>query len=68
MFIPIYTSLNDKEKSIAQVGVSLLSNIGLVVAYFFPKCHLLVKQPELNTDDHFRTFLEGVPPAPPEES
>lgn len=68
MFIPIYTSLNDKEKSIAQVGVSLLSNIGLVAAYFFPKCHLLVKHPELNTDDHFRTFLEGVPPTPPEES
>ncbi|XDV51232.1 hypothetical protein PO909_020153 [Leuciscus waleckii] len=51
MFIPIYTSLNDKEKSIAQVG-----------------CHLLIKHPELNTDDHFRTFLEGVPPTPPEES
>ncbi|XP_051769379.1 taste receptor type 1 member 3 isoform X1 [Ctenopharyngodon idella] len=68
MFIPIYTSLNDKDKSIAQVGVSLLSNIGLVAAYFFPKCHLLVKHPELNTDDHFRTFLEGVPPTPPEES
>ncbi|KAI2659002.1 Taste receptor type 1 member 3 [Labeo rohita] len=68
MFIPIYTSLNDKDKSIAQVGVSLLSNIGLVVTYFLPKCHLLVKHPELNTDDHFRTFLEGVPPTPPEES
>uniref|UniRef100_A0A8C1IW17 Taste receptor type 1 member 3 n=1 Tax=Cyprinus carpio TaxID=7962 RepID=A0A8C1IW17_CYPCA len=68
MFIPIYTSLNDKDKSIAQVGVSLLSNIGLVVAYFFPKCQLLVKHPELNTDDHFRTFIEGVPPTPPEES
>ncbi|XP_052465223.1 taste receptor type 1 member 3 [Carassius gibelio] len=68
MFIPIYTSLNDKEKSIAQVGVSLLSNLGLVAAYFFPKCQLLVKHPELNTDDHFRTFLEGVPPTPPEES
>lgn len=68
MFIPIYTSLDDKNKSLAQVGVSLLSNMGLVAAYFFPKCHLLVKQPELNTDDHFRTFLEGVPPTPPEES
>ncbi|XP_016429285.1 taste receptor type 1 member 3-like [Sinocyclocheilus rhinocerous] len=68
MFIPIYTSLNDKDKSIAQVGISLLSNIGLVAAYFFPKCQLLVKHPELNTDDHFRTFLEGVPPTPPEES
>ncbi|XP_067287906.1 taste receptor type 1 member 3 [Pseudorasbora parva] len=67
MFIPIYTSLDDKDKSIAQVGVSLLSNMGLVAAYFFPKCHLLVKQPELNTDDHFRTFLEGVPPPPPPE-
>ncbi|KAA0707507.1 Taste receptor type 1 member 3 [Triplophysa tibetana] len=62
MFIPTYTSLNDKYKSVAQAVVSLGSNFGLIATYFFPKCQLLVKQPELNTDDHFRTFLEGPPP------
>ncbi|XP_055040994.1 taste receptor type 1 member 3 [Misgurnus anguillicaudatus] len=65
MFIPTYTSLNDKYKSVAQAVVSLGSNVGLILTYFYPKCQLLVKQPELNTDDHFRTFLEGPPP--PEE-
>lgn len=68
MFIPTYTSLNDKYKSVAQAVVSLGSNFGLIATYFVPKCQLLVKQPELNTDDHFRTFLEGPPPPenPPE--
>ncbi|XP_051957904.1 taste receptor type 1 member 3 [Xyrauchen texanus] len=66
MFIPIYTSLDDKFKSIAQVAVSIASNMVLVANYFLPKCLLLIKRPELNTDDHFRIFLEGVPPTPPE--
>ncbi|CAB1314895.1 unnamed protein product [Coregonus sp. 'balchen'] len=67
VFIPIYTSLNDKDRSIIHVSVSLLSNMGLMVAYYLPKCHLLLKKPELNTAEHFRTFLEGAEATPQEE-
>ncbi|XP_029908005.1 taste receptor type 1 member 3 [Myripristis murdjan] len=66
IFIPIYTGLDDKPKCITHLSFSLASNMGLVAAYYFPKCHLLLKKPELNTPDHFRTFLEGVPPTPEE--
>lgn len=66
-FIPIYTSLTDMVRSIVHVSFSLASNLGLVAAYYFPKCHLLLKEPELNTLDHFCTFLEGAPPTPPQE-
>ncbi|XP_033481912.1 taste receptor type 1 member 3 [Epinephelus lanceolatus] len=60
-FIPIYIGLNEKNKSIAHVSFTLASNLGLVVAYYFPKCYLLLRRPELNTADHFCTFLEGIP-------
>ncbi|KAM8916512.1 LOW QUALITY PROTEIN: taste receptor type 1 member 3, partial [Spinachia spinachia] len=60
-FIPIYTGLDVKEKSIAHVLFSLASNLTLVAAYYFPKCHLLLRKPELNTAEQFGTFLEGAP-------
>ncbi|XP_063072738.1 taste receptor type 1 member 3-like [Engraulis encrasicolus] len=66
IFVPIYTGLDDREKSIAHVAVTLISHMGLVAAYFFPKCHLLLKTPELNTPEHFRAYLEGKT-APEEE-
>ncbi|KAG7280540.1 hypothetical protein CRUP_022070 [Coryphaenoides rupestris] len=67
IFIPIYTSLSDKFKSIVYMTFSLGSNIGLVAPYYFPKCHLLLKKPELNKPEYFRSFLEGAPPIPLEE-
>ncbi|XP_032370623.1 taste receptor type 1 member 3 [Etheostoma spectabile] len=60
-FIPIYIGLSNKERSIAHVSFTLASNLGLVAAYYFPKCYLLLRKPELNTAEHFCTFLEGVP-------
>ncbi|XP_076861650.1 taste receptor type 1 member 3 [Brachyhypopomus gauderio] len=67
IFIPIYAGLSDKNKSIGQVIVTFLSNVVLLGGYYLPKCYLVLKHPELNTDDYFRTYLEGAPPIPPEE-
>ncbi|XP_031422953.1 taste receptor type 1 member 3 [Clupea harengus] len=67
IFVPIYTGLDDKKKSIAHVAVTLISHMGLVAAFFFPKCHLLLKRPELNTAEHFRAYLEGIITPPQEE-
>ncbi|XP_030634149.1 LOW QUALITY PROTEIN: taste receptor type 1 member 3 [Chanos chanos] len=66
VFIPVYTGLDDEMKAISHMTVSLLSNMALMAAYFFPKCLLLIKHPEFNTDDHFCTFLDGAPPVPQE--
>ncbi|XP_070703451.1 taste receptor type 1 member 3 [Pempheris klunzingeri] len=66
-FIPIYIGLDQKLRSIAHVSFSLASNLGLVVAYYFPKCFLLLKKPELNTADYFSTFQEDIPPTAKEE-
>ncbi|KAM7422838.1 hypothetical protein PAMA_010734 [Pampus argenteus] len=66
-FIPIYIGLNEKTRSIVYISFTLASNLGLVAGYYFPKCYLLLRKPELNTPEHFCTFLEGVPPTPSEE-
>lgn len=66
-FIPIYIGLNPKKRSIVHVCFILMSNIGLVAAYYFPKCYLLLRKPDSNTPEHFCTFLEGVPPTPAQE-
>ncbi|KAM9443980.1 taste receptor type 1 member 3 [Clarias gariepinus] len=67
IFIPIYAGLNDHDKTIASVVFSLFSNTALTVSYYLPKCHLLVKEPDLNKNEYFASILEGVPPIPPEE-
>ncbi|XP_047439495.1 taste receptor type 1 member 3 [Mugil cephalus] len=67
IFIPIYIGLTDKNKSIVHVYFTLASNLGLLAAYYFPKCYFLLRRPELNTPKHFCTFLEGVPPTPVQE-
>ncbi|KAK5872651.1 hypothetical protein PBY51_013333 [Eleginops maclovinus] len=60
-FIPIYIGLSHKNRSIVHVSFNLASNFGLVAGYYFPKCYLLLRKPELNTAEHFCTFLEGAP-------
>uniref|UniRef100_A0A665UPG3 Taste receptor type 1 member 3 n=1 Tax=Echeneis naucrates TaxID=173247 RepID=A0A665UPG3_ECHNA len=66
-FIPIYVGLENKKKSIVHVCFTFASNFGLVAAYFFPKCYFLLRKPDLNTEKHFCTFLEGALPMPAEE-
>ncbi|XP_048879134.1 taste receptor type 1 member 3 [Brienomyrus brachyistius] len=66
VFIPIYTGLDDKSKSLAEMTAILFGNVGIGVAYFLPKCHLLLIKPDLNTEDYFRTYLEASP-IPPEK-
>lgn len=66
-FIPIYIGLEEKRKSILHVSFILASNLGLVAVYYIPKCYFLLKTPELNTADHFCTFLEGIQPTPAQE-
>ncbi|XP_003973391.2 taste receptor type 1 member 3 [Takifugu rubripes] len=66
-FIPIYIGLGEKLRSIVYVSFILASDLGLVAVYYIPKCYFLLKTPELNTADHFCTFLEGLQPTPAQE-
>lgn len=73
IFIPIYTGISasvstgSKDMSVIHVSFSLAGNLGLVVAYYLPKCYFLLRKPDLNTPEHFCTFLEGVPPTVAQE-
>lgn len=66
-FIPIYIGLDTRRKSTVHVSFTLAGIFGHMAAYYFPKCYLLMRKPELNTAEHFCTFLEGVPPIPAQE-
>ncbi|XP_058488206.1 taste receptor type 1 member 3-like [Solea solea] len=66
-FIPVYIGLSDKGKSIVHVSFDLGTNLGVVVAYYVPKCYLLLRKPDLNKPEQFCTFLEAVPPRPVEQ-
>ncbi|XP_064162179.1 taste receptor type 1 member 3 [Anguilla rostrata] len=61
VFIPIYAGWTNEQKSISHMTAILISNLGLLSSFFFPKCHLLLTNPELNTAEYFHTFLEGTP-------
>ncbi|XP_024126448.1 taste receptor type 1 member 3 [Oryzias melastigma] len=73
IFIPVYTgfttsqSTDSMKKSIAHVSFTLAGISGLVMAYYLPKCYLLLRKPNLNAPKQFCTFLEGVPPTRTEE-
>lgn len=62
-FIPIYMGMNERNRYTILISFNMVSNFGLVAAYYFPKCHLLLRKPELNTLEYFCTFLEGTMPA-----
>lgn len=66
-FIPVYIGLDEKHRSIVYISFILVSVLGLVAVYYIPKCYFLYKKPELNTADHFCTFLEGIQPMAAEE-
>ncbi|XP_019747950.1 taste receptor type 1 member 3 [Hippocampus comes] len=62
-FIPIYMGMNERNRYTILISFNMVSNFGLVAAYYFPKCYLLLRKPELNTLEFFCTFLEGAMPA-----
>ncbi|XP_028303215.1 taste receptor type 1 member 3 [Gouania willdenowi] len=66
-FIPVYIGTENKQKSIVHVYFTMAGIVGLMAAYYFPKCYFLLRRSENNKREHFCTFLEGVPPRPAEE-
>ncbi|XP_061074748.1 taste receptor type 1 member 3 [Conger conger] len=67
VFIPIYAGWTGKHKSIGHITSILISNMGLLSSFFFPKCHLLLTNPDLNNTEYFHNFLEGTPLTPQED-
>nr|XP_061814066.1 taste receptor type 1 member 3-like [Nerophis lumbriciformis] len=63
IFIPIYMGLTERNRYTILISFNMVSNFGLFAAYYFPKCYLLLRKPELNTSEYFCTFLEGAMPA-----
>uniref|UniRef100_A0A4W3HEU2 G-protein coupled receptors family 3 profile domain-containing protein n=1 Tax=Callorhinchus milii TaxID=7868 RepID=A0A4W3HEU2_CALMI len=54
-FIPTYTSFSGKLVPCIQMSTGMISIYGILVAYFIPKCYIILFKPEYNTQSNFQT-------------
>uniref|UniRef100_A0A4W3HH43 G-protein coupled receptors family 3 profile domain-containing protein n=1 Tax=Callorhinchus milii TaxID=7868 RepID=A0A4W3HH43_CALMI len=53
-FIPTYTSFSGKLVPCIQMSTGMISIYGILVAYFIPKCYIILFKPEYNTQSNFQ--------------
>uniref|UniRef100_A0A4W3HC86 G-protein coupled receptors family 3 profile domain-containing protein n=1 Tax=Callorhinchus milii TaxID=7868 RepID=A0A4W3HC86_CALMI len=56
-FIPTYTSFSGKLVPCIQMSTGMISIYGILVAYFIPKCYIILFKPEYNTQSNFQSKL-----------
>ncbi|XP_078496509.1 taste receptor type 1 member 3-like [Lissotriton helveticus] len=57
-FIPVHVTSNGKNVPFFQVGSGLISVFGVLVAYFTPRCYIIMCRPELNVHLYFQSFRQ----------
>ncbi|XP_069771672.1 taste receptor type 1 member 3-like [Narcine bancroftii] len=58
-FIPAYTTAGHKFISFTQLFAGLVSVYGIIVAYFLPKCYIILFKPEYNTESYCQGCVEN---------
>ncbi|XP_070535513.1 extracellular calcium-sensing receptor-like [Ptychodera flava] len=54
IYFPTYFGTNGRFKALCQVILLITSSYALFVCIFFPKCHVIIFTPHLNSVDHIR--------------
>ncbi|XP_069098387.1 taste receptor type 1 member 3-like [Pleurodeles waltl] len=55
-FIPVHVTSKGKNVPFFQVGSGLISVFGILVAYFMPRCYIIMCRPEFNMHLYFQSF------------
>uniref|UniRef100_A0A4W3HGS0 G-protein coupled receptors family 3 profile domain-containing protein n=1 Tax=Callorhinchus milii TaxID=7868 RepID=A0A4W3HGS0_CALMI len=59
-FIPTYTSFSGKLVPCIQMSTGMISIYGILVAYFIPKCYIILFKPEYNTQSNFQSSPDNL--------
>ncbi|XP_016285527.2 taste receptor type 1 member 3 isoform X1 [Monodelphis domestica] len=62
-FVPLFTNVHKVYQPAMQMTAILLSALGILAAFYLPKCYLLLWEPHLNTQEFFQSSLELGPRA-----
>ncbi|XP_061457597.1 taste receptor type 1 member 3 [Rhineura floridana] len=57
-FIPTYATVRQEYQPAVQMATMSLCTVGLLGAYYLPKCYILLFKPEWNTADYFQDYTK----------
>ncbi|XP_039583651.1 taste receptor type 1 member 3 [Passer montanus] len=60
-FVVMFATLRTVLRAVTQICTILATTLGILAAYFVPKCYILVFRPDLNTADYFQNLSEEQP-------
>ncbi|KFQ40507.1 Taste receptor type 1 member 3, partial [Mesitornis unicolor] len=60
-FIAIFATLKTVLRSVTQIGTILTTSVGILGAYYIPKCYIILLKPDLNTVDYFQNSVKEEP-------
>ncbi|NXX85946.1 TS1R3 protein, partial [Urocolius indicus] len=60
-FIAFFSTLNTVLRSVAQIGATLTTCLGILGTYYIPKCYIILLKPDLNTTEYFQHSITEEP-------
>ncbi|XP_010204806.2 taste receptor type 1 member 3 [Colius striatus] len=60
-FIAFFSTLKTVLRSVAQIGATLITSLGILGSYYIPKCYIILLKPDLNTAEYFHNSITEEP-------
>ncbi|XP_069730568.1 LOW QUALITY PROTEIN: taste receptor type 1 member 3 [Phaenicophaeus curvirostris] len=60
-FIAVFATLKTVLRSVTQISAILATSLGILGAYYLPKCYIILFMPDLNTLDHSQNSIKEEP-------
>ncbi|XP_056397705.1 taste receptor type 1 member 3-like [Hyla sarda] len=56
VYVPVYAVVTDANQLLLQMVVTLVSASGIMLGYFAPKCYILLRNPEMASEEYFKIY------------